>query len=284
MRWLQRSHCFLHEGSAVPRNGHWVCVCLCTTLYLCVHKHRLGGCAKRVACQCLCKCGCRWIPQNITWTCFIGFVCVFHIYAQPPVEISGAWRGVPVSTITHCCWADSTHCSVAGIWKRISGSSRGVLEFYTHTCTHCPSGCSVSLDLTGETKLTAALQRVGISGVSHSLTHSNTRSLQVAIRGYRPKIIQTCLPSSIIHFLSLKFNFKFSLYSFHALFTVSCSEAFQLVHVSVTIVENKGRDADLTKWNPDEASFSGAMLVWLNCQVWSRTATNDYFFVFISSL
>lgn len=52
-------------------------------------------------------------------TCLLGFMCV-HL-ADPPVEISGACRGVPVP---NCCWTDRTCCSVTWIWKKKSfGSS-----------------------------------------------------------------------------------------------------------------------------------------------------------------
>lgn len=54
IRWLQRSHGFLYEGSAVLRNGDCACVRLYTTLYLCVHKHRLAKCTKCVACVSVC--------------------------------------------------------------------------------------------------------------------------------------------------------------------------------------------------------------------------------------
>lgn len=129
MRWFQRSHCFLYEGSAGLTNRN----CKCASLQCFVLKRiQVSGCTKCVShtCTCVCRCGCRWIPQNKTRTCYLSgvfvyvCVCVFQIFIQPPVEISGACRGVSVPTSTRWSWADSAHCSVTWIWKRILGSLR----------------------------------------------------------------------------------------------------------------------------------------------------------------
>ena len=105
----------------------------------------------------------------------------------------------------------------------------GLTHTHTHTHTHRQSQSLQCLSwFNAETKLTA-----DISGV---FPRSLTRSLHVSDLKISPKRYPDLSPL-LYYSLHLEFNFKLSLYPFHASFTASCSETFQRVHVQETIKE-----------------------------------------------
>ena len=139
---------------------------------------------------------------------------------------------------------------MAWIWKRKWAAKGGsYTHTHTHTHTHRQSQSLQCLSwFNAETKLTT-----DVSGVSpRLLTRSlHVRDLKISSKRYPD------LSPLLYYSLYLKFNFKLSLYPFHASFTASCLGTFQRVHVQETI-----KEALVT------SAFPGATLIQLTLHLW----------------
>lgn len=138
MTWFQRSHCFLYERSAGLTNRNRECA----SLQCFVHKRiQVSGCTKCVLriCTCVCRCGCRWIPQNKTRTCYLSgvfvyvcmYVCVPDLHTAPCRDQWGMQRSVCSYQHTLKLSWQRTLFSDLDMKKNI-GQLKAVLEFETH--------------------------------------------------------------------------------------------------------------------------------------------------------